>query len=286
MTRLTRYSHDGLTFEVLDEGPEDGEVVVLLHGFPERASCWREVAPVLHAQGYRTLAPDQRGYSVGARPRRRRDYRTTLLAGDVAALVAAAREVAPGAADGVHLVGHDWGAIVAWVTALRHPALVRTLVAVSVPHPEAFLKALVTSRQFLRSWYMAMFQLPVLPERLGARRGGFFEAMLARTGMDADDLARFRSEIVDHGALPGGLAWYRALPFLDRSLIGARVTQPTTLVWSDGDDALDRAGVLRTEQHVEGPYELVILEGEDHWIPTHAPQPLAEAILVRVGARA
>lgn len=275
MKRITEFSRDGLTFDVVDEGPLDGDVVVLLHGFPERASCWRLVAPLLHAQGFRTLAPDQRGYSPRARPRRRRDYTTTQLADDVAALIGLTGGPA-------HVVGHDWGAIVAWTVAARHPALTRTLTAVSVPHPQAFLKALVTSKQGLKSWYMLAFQPPGLPERLAATPGGFFDKSLRRTGLSREEVARFREEIVDHGALPGGLAYYRALPFADRGQMRAPITVPTTLVWSDGDDFLDRAGVLRTEDHVAADYELVILAGVDHWIPVHAPAALTEAILERV----
>src|SRR3954467_12967075 len=97
--RITTISNEGLTFDVLDEGPEDGTPVVLLHGFPERSTSWREVAPILHAAGLRTFALDQRGYSPGARPGRRRDYRFSLLCGDVVALIEQIGSQ-------VHLVGH------------------------------------------------------------------------------------------------------------------------------------------------------------------------------------
>ena len=133
--RISTLQHDGLTFDVLDEGPLDGTPVVLLHGFPERSSTWRLVAPALHAAGLRTLALDQRGYSPGARPRRRRDYRMRHLVGDVIALI----EQIGGP---VHLVGHDWGSAVGWAVTMRRPDLVRTWTAVSVPHPAAFARAL------------------------------------------------------------------------------------------------------------------------------------------------
>ena len=110
MTRLTRFRHDGLVFDVRDEGPVDGDPVVLLHGFPERSTCWRDVAPLLHARGLRTYAPDQRGYSPGARPRRRRDHTIPKLVGDVVALIETIGRP-------VHLVGHDWGATVGWMVA-------------------------------------------------------------------------------------------------------------------------------------------------------------------------
>ena len=275
MSRIATFTHDGLEFDVVDEGPEDGEVVLLLHGFPERATCWRHVAPLLHEAGYRTLAPDQRGYSRGARPPRRRDYRVKHLVSDVVALV----ERAGGP---VHVVGHDWGAVVAWALAIRRPDLVRSLVAVSVPHPTAFARALLTSRQFRRSWYMAMFNVPFLAERLAATPGGRFDVNMKRTGMTDDDVARFRAEMVDDGALHYALGWYRALPLGDLATASdVRVTVPTTMVWSNRDGAIDRAGVNATVRYVDADYELVVLDGASHWIPTQEPVALAETALKR-----
>jgi pimeloyl-ACP methyl ester carboxylesterase len=246
---------------------------VLLHGFPQRATCWRLLTPLLHPHGLRTYAPDQRGYSPGARPGRRRDYRLQHLADDVAALVQTIGRP-------VHLVGHDWGAVVAWAVAAQRPDDVRALTAVSVPHPAAFLRAFATSTQAMRSWYMAAFQVPFLPERIGRTR--WSDASLARMGMDEESRARFRSEIVDDGALTGGLMWYRALPLVTPGHLGGTVRVPTTFVWSDGDPTIARAGGLRTHEHVDAPYEYVELEGVSHWIPEDAPDLLARAILDRV----
>lgn len=273
--RVASLEHDGLTFDVFEEGPLEGEVVVLLHGFPERSTTWDEVAPLLHERGLRTIAIDQRGYSPGARPSRRRDYRVTTLAADVEALVD--RIGAP-----VHLVGHDWGAVVAWTVATRRPDLLHTLTAISVPHPTAFLRAAATSRQFLKSWYMYLFQLPALPELAARSRGGLVDRSLRHAGMTAAEVARFRTEMVADGAFAPALGWYRALPFLDRDLVGEHVTVPTTFVWSDGDAAIARSGVDLTERYVDAPYELVVLEGVSHWIPTQAAPACAEAILGRV----
>lgn len=271
--RISSFTNDGLVFDVTDEGPIEGEPVVLLHGFPQRATSWRHVAPLLREAGLRTLAPDQRGYSPGARPRRRWDYATRRLAGDVVALI---EEIG----QPVHLVGHDWGAAVGWLTAADHPSLVRTLTAVSVPHPAAFTWALTHSDQWRRSWYMGLFQLPWLPERLLTTRRA--SGMLRAGGMDAEAVERFRSEVVADGALTGGLNWYRGLPFNDPRGVGRRVEVPTTLVWSDRDVALGRAGAERTKHFVTEPYSLVVLEGVTHWIPEEAPEALAEAILDRV----
>lgn len=271
--RLTSYANDGLTFDVVDAGPLDGTLVVLLHGFPQRASSWEQVTGILNHNGYRTIAPDQRGYARGARPRGRRAYRASRLAGDVEALVT---ELGTGQ---VHLVGHDWGAAVAWAVAVRRPDLVRTLTTVSVPHPGAFLASFRRSDQARRSWYMLFFQLPFLPELAG--RLGLLERSMARTGMTPPMLARVRSEIVDDGALPGALGWYRALPFTRLRELRRRVDVPVTHVWSDGDQALSRVGAELTAAYVVGDYELRVLEGVSHWIPDEEPVRLAAIIEAR-----
>ena len=273
--RIRTFTNESLTFEVLDDGPVGGPAVVLLHGFPERASHWDAVSKELHAHGLRTLAPDQRGYSPGARPRDRASYRMSHLVGDTLALVQ--RYGAP-----VHLVGHDWGAAVAWATAAARPDLVRTLTTVSVPHPGAFARSLLTSTQALRSWYVLAFQPPGLVEVLARTAPGTLTAFLRRAGLTDAEVVRFRSEIVDYGALPGALGWYRALPFPTQAPGPVRV--PTTHVWSDGDLALARRGAELTADHVHAPYEFRILEGVTHWVPTQAPGRLAAAILDRIGA--
>jgi pimeloyl-ACP methyl ester carboxylesterase len=272
--RIRAYQNDGLTFDVLDGGPLDGDAVVLLHGFPERASHWHDVREVLHGQGLRTLAPDQRGYSPGARPSGRLAYRTTKLVSDVVALIE--RYGAP-----VHLVGHDWGAAVAWSTAADRPDLVRTLTTVSVPHPAAFTCSLLRSDQALRSLYVLAFQPPGLAELMARTMPGTVAALLRTTGLSETDAARFRAEIVDHGALRGALAWYRALPLSGPATPGP-VRVPTTHVWSDGDVALTRRGAELTAGQVRAPYELRVLHGVSHWVPTQAPTELADAILARV----
>ena len=276
MTRLLRYRHDDLTFDVRDEGPLEGDAVVLLHGFPERNTCWREVTPLLHERGLRTYAPDQRGYSPGARPPRRRDYTMDKLEADVVALLETIGRP-------VHLVGHDWGANSGWLVAAHRPDLVRTWTAISVPHPSAFRSTMFSTRQAFSSWYMGAFQTPWLPERLAAKRGGRFDKGLRGGGMTRDEVDRFHREIVDYGALSGGLNWYRAMPFTPRHGLGGRVKVPTTMLWSDGDIAIKRVSIDRCARYVTGPYELRVLEGVSHWIPTQAPEAVADAVLARIG---
>jgi pimeloyl-ACP methyl ester carboxylesterase len=273
--RITGLRHDGLVFDVRDEGPPDGPVVVLLHGFPQRASSWDAVVPLLHAAGCRTVAPDQRGYSRGARPRRRSSYRMSALVGDVVALVDAV------GAGPVHLVGHDWGAVVAWSTAAARPDLVRSLTSVSVPHPEAFVRSLRRPGQLRKSWYMLAFQLPWLPERLLGRRA-FAEREMRKGGMPPEAVARLWPEILLDGALRGGLGYYRAIPFSAPRTMRGPVRVPTTHVWSDGDVALDRHGADLTASYVDAPYRLEVLTGVSHWIPDEVPDRLAAIVLERI----
>jgi len=212
------------TFEVIDRGPADGPPVVLLHGFPQLNTTWNAVIDRLVAQGYRCLAPNQRGYSPGARPPHRRDYVVDELVADVVALIDEAE------LPKVHLVGHDWGATVAWAMAAQRPDRLATMTALSVPHPAAFLKSMTTSRQGLASWYMYAFQLPGIPERVLARGDGrmFARALSGYWGQPTEAAERDARAMASPGALTGpswreeaawvgsvhGLTWIgRAGPF-------------------------------------------------------------------------
>ena len=274
-SREITFSRGALRFRAIDSGPEGGEVVVLLHGFPQRTSSWDAVVPHLHAAGLRTLVLDQRGYCETARPRGRRSYRLAELVGDVMALLDSAE------VERAHVVGHDWGAAVAWGIAAAHPDRVRSLTAVSVPHPAAFLKAMAVSDQLLRSWYIGFFQLPWLPERVLTSSGRWPERALSKMGMTPAMLERYRREMVSDGAVPGGLGWYRALPFASPTGSTARVRVPTTFVWSDHDPALGRGGAELTSRYVDGDYRFVELDGVSHWIPEERPAELAREIIAR-----
>ncbi|MGY1651818.1 alpha/beta fold hydrolase [Geodermatophilus sp. SYSU D01119] len=277
---MDRFRNDGLTFDVRDGGPPDGEPVVLLHGFPQDSSAFDRMAPLLHAEGLRTLAPDQRGYSPGARPRGRSPYRLRAVAGDVVALLDAA------GLERAHVVGHDWGGAVAWALGAWHPDRVRTITALSTPHPGAVAKAVLTSDQGLRSSYMAAFQLPVLPERLLlARDGAALRGVLENGGLPDDAVARYVDRMREPGALPAALAWYRAVPFAARDAVG-RVGVPVLHVWSTGDTFLGRTATERTREFVTGPYRLEVLEDVPHWIPELAAERTAELVVAHARAAA
>jgi pimeloyl-ACP methyl ester carboxylesterase len=164
----------GLVFHALAAGPPTGELVVLLHGFPQTSACWTRVLATLAGAGYRAVAPDQRGYSPGARPTTIQAYRMSELVADVLAIADRL------GAETFHLVGHDLGGVVAWRLAGRHPERVATLAAISTPHPRAFSRALVAGTQALRSAYIPVFRLPRLPELLlGARQKWGLRLLLA-----------------------------------------------------------------------------------------------------------
>lgn len=275
---MDSFRRGDLVFDVRDSGPADGPVVVLLHGFPQTSASWEQVTQALVAEGYRCLAPDQRGYSPGARPSRRADYRIGELVEDVLALVEAS------GAERVHLVGHDWGAAAAWAFAARHPERLASLTAVSVPHPAAFLRALPRSRQLLMSWYMAFFQLPVVPERLLTAGGGRLLVQALERSGQAPAPARRDAAAMVGGALRGGLGWYRALPLSRPSSTDERVTVPTLFVATDGDVAISRYSVDTCARWVSGPYRLEVLTGVSHWVPDEAPQALSTLLLEQLGA--
>ncbi len=269
--RIEIPSDDGLVFDALVDGPVDGEVVLLLHGFPQSAAIWLPQIEALAAAGYRAVAFDQRGYSPGARPHAVEEYRIGHLVAD--ALVV-------GGERPFHVVGHDWGAGVGWHLAAKHPERIRTLTALSVPHPVAFATALLspTSDQRAQSSYIAFFRQADLAEEV-LLSGGLAAALRASAYPgDVDERVRAMSE---PGALTAALNWYRALdPDVLRGV--GSVVVPTLYVWSTGDLALSREGAEATARHVVGRYRFEVLTGVSHWIPEEVPDALTPLLLEHV----
>lgn len=274
-SRTDRVRLGELTFDVTVAGPDDGTPILLLHGFPESSASWRPVTPRLVRAGLRVIAPNQRGYSPDARPERVEDYRFDRLVGDVVGLLDAYD------VESAHLVGHDWGAAVAWQVAGGHPERIRSLTAVSVPHPAAFGWALrEDADQQRRSGYIGLLRQEGKAETVlledDSRR---LRAMLG-DGNDPELVEEHVRLLSQPGALTAAMNWYRAMTRAFGDLPPVRV--PTTYVWSTADPALGPAAAKRCAEFVDAPYRFVVLDGASHWIPEEHPDALADAILARV----
>jgi pimeloyl-ACP methyl ester carboxylesterase len=277
----------GARLHVVTRGRADAPPVVLLHGFPDVWYAWRHQLPALDAAGFRAVAPDLRGYNLSACPPRVEDYALDLLADDVAAVIGA-----HAGADGrAHLVGHDWGGLIAWHVAARHPALVDRLVIVNAPHPARFRELLASSSQALRSWYVAFFQLPRVPELLLGANG---RALLLRTlrtmhlragAFTRDDAAVYDTAFATPGALRAAVDYYRA--FVRRGTRSAADGVPlphrTLLLWGMGDTALLPENSEGLERWVP---DLRVRRVPDagHWVMADAPDVTNAALVEFLGA--
>jgi pimeloyl-ACP methyl ester carboxylesterase len=267
------FNRDGLAFDVTDTGSRDGRVVIALHGFPEDRHCWASLADVLNNSGYRVLAPDQRGYSPGARPPGRRAYALSQLRDDVLALADAA------GAERFDVVGHDWGGVVAWDVAARHRSRVRTCTSLSTPHPGAMRDVALGSTQLLQSWYMLFFQIPMAPELILQAIGPARVArQLEQDGLDAGTAQRYASRLASPSAITPPINWYRALPFALRDPV-PDVAVPSLYIWGDSNRYLTRAAADATAAHVTGRYRFEVLAGMSHWLPTGAAARVAPLLL-------
>lgn len=266
-------------FDARAAGPEDGELVLLLHGFPETSWSWRHQLAALGDEGYRAVAPDQRGYSPGARPEEVERYRSEVLVADVLAL---ADELG---GHRLHLVGHDWGAAVAWQVAGRHPDRLRTLTSLSVPHPFAFSRALGGeggSDQSERSSYFELFRAEGTAEAMLADDAAGLRNLYGITRLPGDP-SPYIEVLCQPGALQAALNWYRAA---DLTLVEGMgpISMPTLFVWSTDDPALGREAAEWTAEHVEGPYRFEVLDGVSHWIAEEAPDRLNALLLEHLGS--
>lgn len=273
--QIRSFQNDGLTFDVRVGGR--GAPVIMLHGFPQDASCYELIEPALHHAGFRTMAPDQRGYSPGARPISPVRYQIKHLVADVLALAQQA------GVPRFHLVGHDWGAMVAWELARRYPERVRSLTSLSIGHPLASAEAARSGPQLLKSAYIFGFQVPLLAEAIslgvGVAKG------LRRIGMPEPFASRYGRRFNSLRTLWGPFAWYRAFPLVafDREGRDAphQVRVPTTFIWGNRDAYVDRSAAELTAKYVSADYRFVELDA-DHWLPEKYSNRLIPLILERL----
>ena len=265
-----------LVFEARADGPAHGELVLLLHGFPQTSLSWRHQLGALAAAGYRAVAPDQRGYSPGARPTDVGDYRVERLVGDVLGFADAL------GVERFHLVGHDWGGAVAWQVVGRHPERLRTVTSVSTPHPGAFRRSIQDGEQRDKSSYILFFRSPEAEPFFLDNDAALLRALYTASGLADDAVEEYLRVLTQPGAMTGALNRYRAA---DLGLVEGLgpITTPTMYVWSTFDPALGREAAEATAAQVEGPYRFEVLEGVSHWIPEQAPDALNTLLLEHLG---
>ncbi|MDP9006693.1 MAG: alpha/beta fold hydrolase [Actinomycetota bacterium] len=269
-----------LSFPVRSAGPHGGEAVILLHGFPQTSAMWSPYLARLSAAGFLAIAPDQRGYAATARPVAVDQYTIELLVADVL-------DIADGlGVNRFHLVGHDWGGVVGWALASAHPDRLRSLTSVSTPHPRAFASSLWRSFQLARSWYVAFFQVPKVPERLlTAGNGALLRRVLRDSGLPDTEVDAYADTMLQPGAMTAAINYYRALRPARTFAVG-RITVPTLYVWSTNDIALGRVAARATGGEVDAPYRFEVLDGASHWIPETRVEELSALVLDHVRTHA
>lgn len=269
-------------------GPREGALALLLHGFPQSRHAWRHQVPALAAAGYRAVAPDQRGYSPGARPDPTVDlmaYGMDRLVEDVLDLASALGCDEP---KRFHLVGHDWGGQVAWVVADRHPARLASLMVLSRPHPAAFRRALAEDAddQRHRSRHHKRFHDPATAGLLledGARR---MRRNFAAAGVPPAAVDQYLSVVAaEPAALEAALAWYRAAGSLDAVEVGP-IRVPTVYLWSDADASVGAAAARWTGEYVSADYRFEVLPGVGHFSTDEVPQAVTEHLLAQLARTA
>ncbi|HSS62545.1 MAG TPA: alpha/beta hydrolase [Candidatus Limnocylindrales bacterium] len=277
---------NGLRFRTMVDGPAAGELVILLHGFPEGAESWSKQVDALARAGALAVAPDMRGYGLSDAPPSVGDYAIEHLVEDVAGLIKAF-----GRAD-AHIAGHDWGAIVAWFFAGRHPRMTKSLTVLSVGHPAAIANATRHDEdQQTRSRYVSLFLMEGKAEEVLTAEGDRRLRSMYTIGPNPDAIPR---SVVDHfirslsrpGRLTAGLNYYRAnlTPGTGWSALARKVevSAPTQLLWGDQDPALGRLQAETTAQHMTGEYRLEVLEGAGHWLQFERPGEVGRALVASV----
>jgi pimeloyl-ACP methyl ester carboxylesterase len=268
-----RIALDDVTLEVEDTGA--GSPVLLLHGWPDAAAIWRHQVPALAADHYRVVAPDLRGFGGSSRPAEVEAYVAPRMVGDVIGLLDHL------SIERAHLVGHDWGAAISWMTAALVPDRVASVTALSVGHPAAFRAA--GWRQRERSWYMLLFQFPGVAERwLSA--DGFRNLREWSRHPDIDPVVE---RLAEPGALAASLNLYRAIlppaSLVEPPLELPPVQAPAMGIWSSGDLALTEEAMTGSAAHVAGPWRYERLDGVGHWMQLEAPEVVNALLLDFLG---
>jgi pimeloyl-ACP methyl ester carboxylesterase len=272
------FKNGDVELQAVAAGPKDGPVVILLHGFPEFWYGWRRQVEPLAAAGFRVIVPDQRGYNLSSKPTDVAAYALTELVSDVIAIADQLGQKK------IFLGGHDWGAAVAWSTALLHPQRIAKLAVLNVPHPSVMRKFLSTRpRQLVRSWYLFFFQLPLLPEAIFSafryRVGARSLLRSSRPGtFSAEDLAQYRTAWAQPGALTGMINWYRALFRFRTKFPDRTVHVPTRILWGERDAFL-LAEMAHESLRFCTSAELFTFANATHWLQHEEPVRVSELLI-------
>ena len=258
---------NGIKLHVVMAGPKYGQPVLLLHGFPEFWYGWRKQIPALVEAGYRVIVPDQRGYNLSDKPKGIKAYRLDKLADDILGLMDAFGY------DMVNLIGHDWGAIVAWALAIWHPGRLRKLGILNVPHPNVMIRFLRRGdpEQLRRSWYIFAFQIPWLPEYF-LHKNDWLNAVRVLRGSGKihtftnEDIAEYKQTWFQPGAMTAMINWYRAaVRYLPKLLKDVQVKVPTLMIWGMQDTALSHR-MARPSMDYCDEGKLAFFEDATHWV--------------------
>jgi pimeloyl-ACP methyl ester carboxylesterase len=274
---------NGLRFRAMVDGPADGEMVILLHGFPEGAESWSKQVDALARAGILAVAPDLRGYGLSDAPSGVDSYSIDHLAEDVRFMITAFGR------DAAHVAGHDWGAMVAWYFAGKYPEMTKTLTALSVPHPAALAAASRGDEdQQARSRYVGLFLIEGKAEEVLAgddyrRLKSMFSLGPNPDAVPGGIIDHFTRSVSRPGRLTAALNYYRANLSVgggawETPIRVGPITMPTTLLWGDQDPALGRNAAEATAKHVEGEYSLEVLQGAGHWLQFERPAEVSLAL--------
>jgi len=276
--KQNKVSINGVMLNLVCAGNSKDPLIILLHGFPECWLTWRDQIQPLVDAGYRVIAPDQRGYNLSDKPSSIDDYRIDVLTADVEAI----RQYAQ--AETFHLVGHDWGAAVAWWYAMHYPKTIRSLTAINVPHPSVFETSLKTNwRQFLKSWYMFFFQIPKVPELLMPLLN-FKQLQKGLT--QSSNAGTFNQELMTQlviawkqpGAVRGMLNWYRAALQRPIKPSNTLITCPTRILWGENDIALTKEMAKLSTEYCQD-VDLTYYPDGSHWLTHDHPKRVSKEII-------
>jgi len=261
-----------------------GPLLILLHGFPQSSYAWRHQLPAL-THHFQVVAPDLRGYGQTEKPRNVSDYRTSQLTADIVGLIHALGH------ESAHIVGHDWGGVVAWKLALEYPEVINRLVVLNAPHPHIFSRVLRSSRkQIMRSWYIFFFQIPYVPElvfKLFSKKllNSLFRGSSIRKDTFSDvDIEKYHQALTEPGAITAALNYYRAafhkVPTEEKSeKKNKKIAAPTLLIWGEADTALGKELTYGMEQQFEGPFHIQYIPNCSHWVNEEQPELVNRALI-------